>query len=108
VRSVEAARGDLPIWIHQPQGAFFLWLWCENLPIDSFELYERLKARGVIVLPGNDFFIGSAAGGGAGSADDWAHSKECLRISYAGDVQTIEAGIALIMHELHQTYANSP
>lgn len=107
VRAVEAARGDLPLWIHQPQGAFFLWLWCENLPIDSFELYERLKARGVIVLPGNDFFIGTTASS-TSTRDDWAHSKECLRISYAGDVQTIEAGIALIMDELHKTYASSP
>lgn len=114
VRAVEAARGDLPLWIHQPQGAFFLWLWCENLPIDSFELYERLKARGVIVLPGNDFFIGTDSGNPSGASEGastataipWAHSKECLRISYAGDVQTIEAGIALIMSELHNTYAN--
>ncbi|MFT4874899.1 valine--pyruvate transaminase [Congregibacter sp.] len=97
IRAVETARGDLPVWIHKPEGAFFLWLWCENLPIDSFTLYERLKERGVIVLPGNDFFIGSG--------DDWPHSRECLRISYAGDTQTIEPGIALIMDELHKTYA---
>lgn len=96
-RAVEAGRGELPVWIHKPEGAFFLWLWCENLPIDSYELYQRLKQRGVIVLPGNDFFIGSG--------DDWPHSRECLRISYAGDKQTIEAGIALIMEELEKTYA---
>ncbi|EED33158.1 alanine-alpha-ketoisovalerate/valine-pyruvate aminotransferase [gamma proteobacterium NOR5-3] len=100
LRAVEAGRGDLPVWIHKPEGAFFLWLWCEGLPIDSYTLYERLKGRGVIVLPGNDFFIGSG--------DDWPHSRECLRISYAGDRQTIEAGIALIMDELHKTYATQP
>ncbi|WP_439107409.1 valine--pyruvate transaminase [Congregibacter sp.] len=100
IHAIEAARGDLPVWIHKPEGAFFLWLWCEGLPIDSVTLYERLKKRGVIVLPGNDFFIGSG--------EDWPHSRECLRISYAGDRQTIEAGIALIMSELHNTYAQSP
>ncbi|EAQ97806.1 valine--pyruvate transaminase [Congregibacter litoralis] len=97
VRAVEAGRGNLPVWIHRPEGAFFLWLWCEGLPIDSFTLYERLKARGVIVLPGNEFFIGTG--------EDWSHSRECLRISYAGDRETIEAGIALIMSELHRCYA---
>ncbi|WOJ95657.1 valine--pyruvate transaminase [Congregibacter brevis] len=96
IRAIEAGRGDLPVWIHKPEGAFFLWLWCEGLPIDSFTLYERLKKRGVIVLPGNDFFIATG--------DDWPHSRECLRISYAGDQQTIDAGIALIMSELQQTY----
>ncbi|MDP5070454.1 MAG: valine--pyruvate transaminase [Congregibacter sp.] len=100
VRAVEAGRGDLPVWIHRPEGAFFLWLWCENLPVDSFTLYQRLKERGVIVLPGNEFFIATG--------DNWPHSRECLRISYAGDRQTIEAGIALIMDELHKSYAGQP
>ncbi|WP_439102141.1 valine--pyruvate transaminase [Congregibacter sp.] len=97
VAAVEAGRGDLPVWIHRPEGAFFLWLWCEGLPIDSSTLYERLKARGVIVLPGNEFFIATG--------DDWPHSRECLRVSYAGDRETIEGGIALIMSELHRSYA---
>ncbi len=97
LRAVAAGRGELPVWVHRAEGAFFLWLWCEGLPIDSMTLYERLKQRGVIVLPGNDFFIGTA--------DDWPHRRECLRLSYAGDPETIEAGIALVMDELHNAYA---
>ncbi|MFK7831093.1 MAG: valine--pyruvate transaminase [Congregibacter sp.] len=96
LQSVEQGRGDLPVWVHRAEGAFFLWLWCEKLPIDSLELYARLKQRGVIVLPGNDFFIGIN--------DEWAHSRECLRLSYAGEPQTIRAGIALVMDELHRAY----
>jgi valine--pyruvate aminotransferase len=95
--AVAASRGDLPVWVHRPEGAFFLWLWCEGLPIDSLELYQRLKARGVIVLPGNDFFIGTP--------DDWTHRHECLRLSYAGDPATIEKGIAVVMDELRRAYA---
>jgi valine--pyruvate aminotransferase len=97
LRSIDQARGELPVYVHEADGAFFLWLWCEGLPIDSAELYERLKARGVIVLPGNDFFIGTG--------EDWAHRHECLRISYAGDVATIERGIGIIMDELTAVYA---
>ncbi|MFT7286027.1 MAG: valine--pyruvate aminotransferase [Halieaceae bacterium] len=95
--AVRAGLGSLPVHVHRAEGAFFLWLWCEGLPIDSMQLYARLKARGVIVLPGNDFFIG--LGG------DWQHSRECLRISYAGEPSTIKAGIALVMDELHRAYA---
>jgi valine--pyruvate aminotransferase len=97
LRAVASARGDLPVRVHRAEGAFFLWLWCEGLPIDSRELYQRLKQRGVIVLPGNDFFIGVP--------DDWPHRSECLRLSYAGDLHTIEAGIALVMDELHRAYS---
>lgn len=97
LRAIAAGRGDLPVYVHEADGAFFLWLWCEDLPIDSMELYERLKARGVVVLPGNDFFIGTG--------DTWRHRRECLRISYAGDLTTIERGIGIIMNELNAVYA---
>lgn len=91
-------RGDLPLQVHAPDGAFFLWLWCEHLPIDSRELYERLKARGVVVLPGNDFFIGTG--------HDWRHRRECLRLSYAGDHDTIRAGIERVVSEVRAVYAD--
>ena len=48
--------GDLDFYIHKPEGAFFLWLWFKGLPITSQELYERLKKRGVLVVPGSYFF----------------------------------------------------
>lgn len=95
---IRARRGDLPVHLHRPEGAFFLWVWCEGLPMDSRELYRRLKERGVIVLPGNDFFIGTDP--------HWTHRQECLRISYAGDRETIEAGLELTMDELHRAYGS--
>lgn len=95
---IERGRGNLPVHVHQPEGAFFLWLWCENLPIDSAELYQRLKARGVVVLPGNEFFIGLP--------EDWPHQRECLRLSYAGDPDTIRQGLDILLDELRQCYAN--
>jgi len=58
--------GDVPCRIHKPEGALFLWLWFEGLPVSAAELYERLKARNTLVIPGYHFFPGM-------ENDDWAH-----------------------------------
>ena len=90
------ALGDLPYRIHRPEGAIFLWLWFENLPISSQLLYERLKARGVLVVPGHNFF--------PGITDDWRHQQECIRVSYAQDGAVVKAGIATIAEEVAKAY----
>ena len=86
-----------PSRIHKPQGAFFLWLWLPKLPIRSFELYERLKQNGVIVVPGEYFFPGIDSA--------WAHTHECIRISYAQDLDVLEQGIDIIAQEIHRVYS---
>ena len=83
---------DLDVRIHRPDGAFFLWLWIPDLPITSGELYQRIKARGVLVIPGNYFF--------PGVSDSWAHKNQCLRLSYAQDVESIERGLKIISQEI--------
>ena len=82
--------------VHRPEGAFFLWLWLPNLPITSQQLYERLKARNVIVVPGHYFF--------PGLTEPWPHTNECLRISYARDEATVAAGIEAIAAEVKRAY----
>ena len=55
----EMARlGAYPLKIHKPEGAIFLWLWFENLPVSSQTLYEMLKAEGTLIIPGEHFFVG--------------------------------------------------
>jgi valine--pyruvate aminotransferase len=99
LRSALEAGGDGPDFaIHRPEGALFLWLWLRGLPITCAELYERLKARGVIVVPGHYFFPGL-------EHDDWPHRHECLRISYAQDDATVERGLAIIAEEARRAYA---
>ena len=49
--------------VHRPEGALFLWLWFPGLPISSRELYERLKARDVLVLSGHHFSRASKKSG---------------------------------------------
>lgn len=75
-------------YVHRPEGALFLWLWLPDLPITTAELYTRLKARGVYVLPGHHFF--------PGLDDDWDHRHQCLRLSYAQDPDTVRRGIGIL------------
>ena len=82
--------------IHTPEGAFFLWLWFENLPISSEELYQRLKQRDVLVIAGEHFF--------PGLAEDWPHSRECIRVSYALDPEIVQRGITIIAEEIKAVY----
>lgn len=91
-----AALGDLPYRIHRPEGAIFLWLWFDGLPITSQELYQRLKARGVLIVPGHNFFPGMESG--------WRHQQECIRVSYAQDGKTVEQGIRVIAEEVAKAY----
>ena len=83
--------------IHRPEGALFLWLWLPSLPITSQQLYERLKARKVIVVSGHHFFPGLTA--------PWPHTTQCLRISYAQDDATVAAGLKIIAEEVGRPYS---
>jgi len=78
--------------IHKPEGAFFLWLWLPGLKITDAELYRRLKKRGVLIVPGHYFF--------PGLEDNWEHKQQCIRISYAQDVDKVEAGLKIIVEEI--------
>ena len=80
--------------VHKPEGAFFLWLWFPNLPITNIELYERLKKRGVLVVPGQYFF--------PGLKEKWQHKNECIRVNYSQDTKTVAAGIKIIADEVRQ------
>ena len=86
--------------IHKPEGAFFLWLWFDDLPITSQELYARLMARGVVIVPGHYFF--------PGLDEAWPHRHQCIRMSYAGADEVVQQGIAIIAEEVLQAYAQVP
>ncbi len=96
VQWFQQSMADLPYRIHKPEGAIFLWLWLEGLPISSQELYENLKQRGVLVVPGQHFFIGMD--------DNWAHKHECIRVSYAQDANIVKKGVDIIADEVRKAY----
>jgi valine--pyruvate aminotransferase len=82
----------LPLRIHRPEGAFFLWLWFPGLRGGCARLYRRLKARGVLVLSGHHFF--------PGLEEPWTHQDECIRINCSQPPEIIEAGIRAIAEEV--------
>ena len=97
-RAVDILRSGLDgcdVRIHRPEGAFFLWLWMPGLPVTGAELYDRLKARGVVVVSGHYFFPGL-------EHDDWPHKNECIRISYADEWSRIERGLSIVVEEVHR------
>ncbi len=93
---LDSALEGLPYRVHDPEGAFFLWLWLPELPITATKLYQRLKAEGVIVVPGEYFFYGLD--------EPWAHASQCLRISYTQPPDRVARGMELlgkVIREVH-------
>ncbi|MGD2094695.1 MAG: valine--pyruvate transaminase [Phycisphaerales bacterium] len=78
--------------VHKPEGAFFLWLWFPELPITDEKLYQRLKERGVLIVPGHYFF--------PGIKQQWSHKNECIRVNYSQYAETVSAGIKIIAEEV--------
>jgi valine--pyruvate aminotransferase len=99
VAVVQEKFADIPCRIHLPEGAMFLWLWFEDLPITSLELYQRLKENGVLVVSGHYFF--------PGLSENWQHKDECLRVTYSQDDDDVHRGLAIIAEVVRQAYGQN-
>lgn len=88
---------ELPWRIHAYEGSYFFWLWLEGAHKSSKQLYSYLKARGVIIVPGEYFFPGQ-------HVDDWAHAHECLRLNFARPDKELEAGIPILADAIRYAY----
>ena len=87
---------SIPYRIHQGEGAFFLWFWFPNLPITTKKLYQRLKKRNVLIVPGEYFFFGIKS--------PWDHSTECIRITFSQPEPVIKEGIEILADEVKKAY----
>ena len=87
----------LPCRIHKPEGAIFLWLWMQELPCTCGELYDRLKERNTLVIPGHCFFPGL-------ENEYWQHKHECIRVTYAQDDAVVAKGAQVIAEEVKRLY----
>lgn len=83
---------NVPALAHKPEGSIFLWLWFPTLKITSAELYQRLKQRGVIIVPGHYFF--------PGLTEPWDHKNQCIRVNIGGDAEELKIGLKLIAQEI--------
>ncbi len=91
--ALTAALGDdLPWALHAQEGAFFLWLWLKDLPVPAAELYRRLKARKVLVIPGHYFAFGLD--------QEWKHPHECLRLTYSQPAKIVQEGLEILADEV--------
>ncbi len=88
----EFFQGHEAVRIHKSEGAFFLWFWFKGLKIPTKELYQHLKARKVLVVPGEYYY--------PGLAEDWHHRHECIRVSFSQDEHTVKEGIKIISEEV--------
>ena len=89
---------SLPYYLHECEGSPFLWLWCKDFPISSREFYERLKARGVLVVPGHYFFFGLD--------EPWRHADECIRLNYSQPPEVVREGLRLLGEEVARGYGS--
>ena len=90
----ESFDDDTNYCVHKSEGAMFLWLWFPDLPISTMELYERLKKRNVLVVPGSYFFFGRNC--------ECSHQNECIRINYSQSDDTVRRGIQIIAEEVQR------
>ena len=79
--------------VHVSEGALFLWIWLD-IAISTAELYERLKARGVLVVPGEYFFYGLEA--------PWDHQSQCIRMTFSMPTETVRAGVEILAEEIRK------
>ncbi len=94
---VHGSLAGTPYYLHKPEGAFFFWLWFKGLPITCDELYNRLKDRGMIVVPGHYFFPGLDG--------EWDHKHECIRMNYTQDEAKVREGIRILGEVIREAYA---
>jgi len=95
LKLLEQAIDDQRLHIHKPEGALFLWLWFEGLGITTSELYQRLKKRGLLVVPGKYFFPGQ---------DNSQHAESCIRMNFVQSETELARGIDILARELRANW----
>lgn len=93
----KAMPQSVPWYLHRGEGSIFAWIWFDQLPITDWELYQQLKQYGVIVVPGSPFF--------PGLREDWAHAKQCIRISLTAsneEIVTALKRLGTLVNEIYQ------
>jgi valine--pyruvate aminotransferase len=96
VQLLREAIDDPRLHIHKPEGSMFLWLWFEGLGVTTSELYQRLKRKGLLVVPGKYFFPGQAPGS--------EHAESCVRMNYVQSEQDLQKGIEILAAELRDCW----
>lgn len=94
----EAFGNRFPYRMHVNEGAFFLWLWFPQLPMSVRQLYQRLKQRNVLIVPGDYFFYGLPP------ETEWPHRHQCVRITFSQAESVVADGLKVMADELAQIH----
>ncbi len=87
-----------PVRWHRPEGAFFMWIWLQQLPMAATELYQQLKRRDLIIIPGGHFQPGAPG-------PEPRHCNQCIRLSYStSSERELGEGIAILAEEVRRLY----
>jgi valine--pyruvate aminotransferase len=84
----QALGEEVPWMRHEAEGSMFHWLRFPGIPGGSRTLYQRLKEKGVLVIPGDCFFYGLS--------EPAPEQNECIRVHTAMDAGKVERGIGII------------
>lgn len=94
---MERLPAELPWRLHVYEGSYFFWLWCDGAKRTSKELYEYLKARGVVVVPGEYFFPGQ-------DVSEWQHAQQCVRLNFSRPDDELEIGSQILAEAVQWMY----
>ena len=83
------------IQIHESEGAFFLWLNFPRLKISSLKLYEILKSRGLIVVPGIYYYPGL-------NSQENKDGEKSIRISFSQPEAVLTKGIEILISTIKE------
>lgn len=92
----ELFPGDVPYFVHESEGAMFLWIWFPGLPVSAQEFYELLKQRGVLVVPGHHFAFSIP--------EVLPHAEKCIRLSFTMPDETVREGLRKIADTLRDLH----
>jgi valine--pyruvate aminotransferase len=86
---------DVPWYLHRVEGSLFSWLWIDSDRVDDFDMYKRLKARGLLCVPGSTFF--------PGLHEEWSHKHRCMRFSMTAPDEHLVKAAQVLAAEIRET-----
>ena len=79
-------------YLHKAEGSLFCWLWIDEEWMNDLRLYQALKKKGVLIVPGSTFF--------PGLREKWDHKNRCVRISLTASDKDIQDAAAVMANVL--------
>ena len=83
--------------LHSSDGGLFCWIWIDEEWFNDVEMYQALKRRKVLIVPGRHFFTGAAD-----TPFLRRHGTRCIRLSLTPDEGVIAEGVGRLSAGLRE------